>query len=141
MEPSPGREVEKKTARTERATCTFKRNRHHFFCQKNVNHDLHFSTPIPRSTPHLLRFVSHPSQLDLSQNCIETTMGLRCLPALHTLNLSKNALKDADSVAPLSECPSLTNLDVTANTLAGPGVLDVRAVRVVCVLNRCRVST
>eukprot|EP00752_Nemacystus_decipiens_P009461 g8459.t1 len=64
-------------------------------------------------------------QLDLSQNCIETTLGLRCLPALHTLNLSKNALKDADSVSPLTECSSLTNLDVTANKLAGPGVLDV----------------
>ena len=41
--------------------------------------------------------------------------------------MSKNALGDADSVSPLSGCPSLTNLDVTANRLAGPGVLDVRA--------------
>ncbi|CAN0136489.1 unnamed protein product, partial [Hapterophycus canaliculatus] len=64
-------------------------------------------------------------QLDMSQNCIETAAGLSCLPVLHTLNLSKNALQDATSVLPLSECPSLTNLDVAANKLAGPGVLDV----------------
>lgn len=65
------------------------------------------------------------SQLDLSQNCIETARGLSGLPVLHTLNLAKNALADAASVSPLSKCPSLTNLDVTANRLAGPGVLDV----------------
>lgn len=33
-------------------------------------------------------------------------------------------------MSPLTECSSLTNLDVTANKLAGPGVLDVRVVRV-----------
>lgn len=65
-------------------------------------------------------------QLDLSQNRIESAGGLSCLPSLHTLNLAKNALGDAGAVSPLSECPSLTNLDVTGNRLAGPGVLDVR---------------
>lgn len=64
-------------------------------------------------------------QLDLSQNRIEAALGLSCLPSLHTLNLSKNSLGDAAAVSPLSECPSLTNLDVTGNRLAGPGVLDV----------------
>eukprot|EP00904_Undaria_pinnatifida_P012526 jgi/Undpi1/8403/HiC_scaffold_25.g10871.m1 len=64
-------------------------------------------------------------QLDLSQNSIETAAGLSCLPSLHTLNLSKNSLKDADAVSPLKECPSLTNLDVTSNRLAGPKILDV----------------
>lgn len=66
----------------------------------------------------------HP-QLDLSQNRIEAALGLSSLPSLHTLNLSKNSLGDAAAVSPLSECPSLTNLDVTGNRLAGPGVLDV----------------
>lgn len=82
-----------------------------------------------RSASRFCIDIVNSSQLDLSQNCIETTLGLRCLPALHTLNLSKNALANADSVSPLSECSSLTNLDVTANKLAGPGVLDVRIVR------------
>ncbi|CAM9809769.1 unnamed protein product, partial [Ectocarpus sp. 8 AP-2014] len=64
-------------------------------------------------------------QLDLSQNRIEAALGLSCLPSLHTLNLSKNSLGDAAAVSPLSECLALTNLDVTGNRLAGPGVLDV----------------
>ena len=66
------------------------------------------------------------SKLDLSQNSIETAAGLSGLPALHTLNLAKNSLKDADAVSPLTECPSLTNLDVTSNRLGGPRILDVR---------------
>lgn len=73
----------------------------------------------------LSRVFPDEKQLDLSQNRIESTGGLSCLPALHTFNISKNSLGDADAVSPLSECRSLTNLDVSGNRLAGPGVLDV----------------
>ncbi|KAG5178481.1 hypothetical protein JKP88DRAFT_328841 [Tribonema minus] len=64
-------------------------------------------------------------QLDLSNNRIATLSGLAQLPALHTLNVSKNALQDSQGIDHLQRCRALTNLDVTANTLAGAGILSV----------------
>ena len=63
--------------------------------------------------------------LDLSQNRLTKLEGLDGLDSLNTLNVSKNALVSVESIAHLAECTALTNVDVSANKLADPAILDV----------------
>ena len=66
-------------------------------------------------------------QLDISDNNIRHVEGLSSLTQLTTLNLSKNLLKDAYSIAHLSECVALTSVDLSKNELAGEDVIDCLA--------------
>jgi len=65
--------------------------------------------------------------LNLSANHIEKVEGLSSLKRLQTLNLSKNLLSSAESVQHLTECQSITNLDVSANHIDDESVLEVFA--------------
>eukprot|EP01036_Dinobryon_divergens_P027759 gene27756-36581_t len=55
--------------------------------------------------------------LDLSNNRLSTIENLSCCPMLQTINFSHNALSSPASISHLTECLSITNIDVTNNRL------------------------
>jgi len=62
--------------------------------------------------------------LDISQNRIMHLENLACLPLLETLNVSKNALETAESIAELTLCPRLSSVDFSHNNLTGDGIIE-----------------
>jgi len=64
-----------------------------------------------------LHGLSNLVTLNLAGNGIDMVEGLSCLPQLNSLNLSKNALASAAAIRHLVECPALTTLDLSDNSL------------------------
>lgn len=64
-------------------------------------------------------------QLDLSENRLRVLENISPLLSLQTLNVAKNHLESASSIADLASCKSLTNVDLSANALAGEDVISV----------------
>ncbi|KAL0222151.1 hypothetical protein RCL1_002005 [Eukaryota sp. TZLM3-RCL] len=74
--------------------------------------------------------LSHMTQLDqlnLNNNLIKTIENLSCLTSLHTLYLKKNFISTVDDIVHLVECPSISVLDLSENSLENPEVIDVFA--------------
>jgi len=55
--------------------------------------------------------------LDLSHNRLFTIEGLSTLPVLQTLNISHNYLCNPESISHLTQCVTLTNVDISNNSL------------------------
>ena len=67
--------------------------------------------------------LTHLVSLDLSENRIDHIGGLSSLNSLQTLNVAKNCLTDEASVVGLTECQSITNVDLSNNDLADESII------------------
>lgn len=72
-----------------------------------------------------LQLLTNLETLDLSDNDISCIDNLAPLVRLKTLNISKNKCHSLDDIAHLSECPSITSLDLSGNKIADPAALDM----------------
>jgi Ran GTPase-activating protein (RanGAP) involved in mRNA processing and transport len=72
-----------------------------------------------------LHTMTHLETLDVSENDISHVDNLSCLPKLRTLNIAANKLASAASIAHLTECPSLTSVDLGKNRLEEEGAVAV----------------
>jgi len=63
--------------------------------------------------------------LNLSQNRLTKLSGLDTLPNLATLDVSKNEISQLNGINHLVQCPSLINVDLGANKLDDPEIIEV----------------
>uniref|UniRef100_A0A3Q0RQY7 Dynein axonemal assembly factor 1 n=1 Tax=Amphilophus citrinellus TaxID=61819 RepID=A0A3Q0RQY7_AMPCI len=74
--------------------------------------------------------------LNVSNNYIHTIENISCLPDLSTLQISNNKLETVGDIEHLSQCLSISVLDLSHNLLHNPEILSVlEAMPELCVLN------
>jgi Leucine-rich repeat (LRR) protein len=88
---------------------------------------LHAAKNLLRSLGGLPASLTALEVLDVSQCFITSCAGLSALVNLRSLNLSANKLTSAADLAELPGCTALQTLDLSANQLAGEGVLQLLA--------------
>ncbi|XP_076001788.1 dynein axonemal assembly factor 1-like [Genypterus blacodes] len=72
-----------------------------------------------------LEHFSELCTLNVSNNYIETIENISCLPKLSTLQIAHNKLKTAADIEHLSQCLSISVLDISHNLLDDPEILLV----------------
>ncbi|XP_069724735.1 dynein axonemal assembly factor 1 isoform X1 [Phaenicophaeus curvirostris] len=63
--------------------------------------------------------------LNISNNYIKTIENLSCLTGLQTLQVAHNKLQTVEDVQHLQECPSISVLDLSYNSLSDPNIITV----------------
>lgn len=71
-----------------------------------------------------LEGLSELATVNLSQNRVKSVTGLETLQNLGTLNLAKNCLSTTEDLEGLLKCPSITNLDLSGNSLEDPEIVE-----------------
>ncbi|XP_076000572.1 dynein axonemal assembly factor 1-like [Genypterus blacodes] len=72
-----------------------------------------------------LEHLSELCTLNVSNNYIETIENISCLPKLSALQIAHNKLKTAADIEHLSQCLSISVLDISHNSLDDPEILLV----------------
>jgi dynein assembly factor 1, axonemal len=62
--------------------------------------------------------------LDLSHNRLSKLENLSHLPRLETLNVARNYLSTVESISHLKECPAMTNVDLSNNSLEDQSLIE-----------------
>ncbi|NWR36583.1 DAAF1 factor, partial [Tachuris rubrigastra] len=63
--------------------------------------------------------------LNISNNYIRTIENLSCLKVLQTLQVAHNKLQTVEDIQHLQECPSISVLDLSYNSLSDPSIVTV----------------